>query len=94
VPLVKSGSLISRKANSSEALAAAKANIASVHSLLAYGANPNAELSKLIVPETTLGMTLEYSSSGSILTEAAKSGNPDLIREILHYQPKLELKNQ
>jgi hypothetical protein len=56
-----------------------------VHSLLAYGANPNAELSKLIVPETTLGMTLEYSTSGSILTEAAKSGNPDLVREILHY---------
>jgi ankyrin repeat protein len=63
-----------------------------VHSLLAYGANPNADLSKLIVPETS-GFTLTYPSSGSILTEAAKSGNPDLIREILH-QPKLELKNQ
>jgi hypothetical protein len=35
-----------------------------------------------------------YPSSGSILTEGAKSGNPDLIREILHYQPKLKLKNQ
>lgn len=73
--------------------AAADGNIASVHSLLAYGANSNADLSKLIVPETR-GFTLEYPSSGSILTEAAKSGNPDLIREILHYQPKLELKNQ
>lgn len=74
--------------------AAADGNIASVHSLLAYGANPNADLSKLIVPEKTLGFTLSYSTSGSILTEAAKSGNPDLIREILRYQPKLELKNQ
>jgi ankyrin repeat protein len=73
--------------------AAADGNIGSVHSLLAYGANPNADLSKIIVPET-LGFTLTYPSSGSILTEAAKSGNPDLIREILHYQPKLELKNQ
>jgi len=36
---------------------------------------------------------LEYPTSGSILTEAAKSGNPDLIREILQCQPKLELKN-
>jgi hypothetical protein len=37
---------------------------------------------------------LKHPSSGSILTEAAKSGNPDLVREILLYQPKLELKNQ
>jgi hypothetical protein len=75
-------------------LPAAEGNLASVHSLLAYGANPNADLSKLIVPETSGGFTLNYPSSGSILAEAAKSGNPDLIREILHYQPKLELKNQ
>jgi ankyrin repeat protein len=73
--------------------AAAEGNIASVHSLLAYGANPNADLSKFTQPETS-GFTLTYPSSGSILTEAAKSGNPDLIREILHYQPKLKLKNQ
>ncbi|MEG9437031.1 hypothetical protein JAO29_12790 [Edaphobacter sp. HDX4] len=73
--------------------AAADGNLASVHSLLAYGANPNADLSKIIVPETS-GFTLTYPTTGSILTEAAKSGNPDLIREILHYQPKLELKNQ
>ncbi len=54
---------------------------------------PNADLSKFTQPETN-GFTLTYPSSGSILTEAAKSGNPDLIREILRYQPKLELKNQ
>ena len=75
------------------AAAAADGNIASVHSLLANGANPNADL-KLILPEATLGFTLTNPDSGSILTEAAKSGNPDLIREILHYQPKLQLKNQ
>lgn len=75
------------------AAAAADGNIASVHSLLAYGANPNADL-KLILPEATLGFTLTNPTSSSILTEAAKSGNPDLIRELLHYQPKLELKNQ
>lgn len=74
--------------------AAAEGNIASVHSLLAYGANPNADLSKFTQPETDGGVSLVYPSSGSILTEAAKSGNPDLIREILHYQPKLELKKQ
>jgi ankyrin repeat protein len=73
--------------------AAADGNIASVHSLLAYGANPNADLSKFTQPETS-GFTLTYPTSGRILTEAAKSGNPDLVREILHYQPKLELKNQ
>jgi ankyrin repeat protein len=75
------------------AAAAADGNLASVHSLLAYGANPNADLSKIIVPETS-GFTLNYPTTGSILTEAAKSGNPDLIREILHYQPKLQLKKQ
>jgi ankyrin repeat protein len=75
------------------AAAAADGNIASVQSLLAYGANPNADL-KLILPEETLGFTLTNPTTGSILTEAAKSGNPDLIREILHYQPKLKLKNQ
>jgi ankyrin repeat protein len=74
--------------------AAAQGNFESVHSLLAYGANPNADLSKFTQPETDGGMSLVYPSSGSILTEAAKSGNPDLIREILHYQPKLQLKNQ
>jgi ankyrin repeat protein len=74
--------------------AAAEGNLASVHSLLAYGANPNADLSKIGQPETNGGVSLVYPTSGSILTEAAKSGNPDLIREILHYQPKLELKNQ
>jgi ankyrin repeat protein len=73
--------------------AAAAGNIASVHSLLAYGANPNADLSKFTQPGTS-GFTVTYPTSGSILTEAAKSGNPDLIREILHYQPKLKLKNQ
>jgi ankyrin repeat protein len=75
------------------AAAAADGNLASVHSLLAYGANPNADL-KLILPEETLGFTLTNPTTGSFLTEAAKSGNPDLIREILHYQPELKLKNQ
>ena len=74
--------------------AAAEGNLASVHSLLSYGANPNADLSKFTQPKTVGGMSLVYPTSGSILTEAAKSGNPDLIREILYYQPKLELKNQ
>ena len=73
--------------------AAADGNLESVHSLLSYGANPNADLSKLTQPETS-GFTLTYPTTGSILTEAAKSGNPDLIREILHDQPKLQLKNQ
>ena len=40
--------------------AAADGNIASVHSLLAYGANPNADLSKIIVPETT-GLYIDLS---------------------------------
>jgi hypothetical protein len=67
--------------------AAADGNLASVHSLLAYGANPNADLSKFPQPETNGSMSLVYPSSGSILAEAAKSGNPDPIREILLYQP-------
>jgi hypothetical protein len=46
--------------------AAAEGNIASVHSLLAYGANPNADLSQFTQPETVGGMSLVYPSSGSI----------------------------
>jgi ankyrin repeat protein len=39
-------------------------------------------------------MTMEDPGSSSILIHAASSGNPDVVREILQYHPKLEAKNR
>jgi ankyrin repeat protein len=62
-----------------------------VRALISYGASPNADLSKLTITTANGGMTMQGPGSGSILIEAAHSGNPDVIREILRYHPKLEL---
>ena len=63
--------------------------------LIAYGANPNADLSKLTVTEGAGGgMTMQGPGAGSVLIYAARSGNPELVREILRYGPKLELRDR
>jgi ankyrin repeat protein len=70
--------------------AAASGQLAAVRSLIAYGANPNADLSKLTVVESAGGMTIQGPGAGSVLIDAAESGNPEMVREILRYGPKLE----
>jgi ankyrin repeat protein len=74
--------------------AAQSGKITAVQALITYGANPNADLSKLTFTETSGGMTLSGSGAGSVLIYAAESGNPEVVREILHYQPKLELRDR
>ena len=74
--------------------AARSGKIAAVQALISYGANPNADLSKLTFTRTTGGMTLSGSAAGSVLIYAAESGNPEVVREILHYQPKLEMRDR
>lgn len=73
--------------------AAQSGNVEAAQELIAYGANPNADLSKSVVRGSSGGMTLEGAGAGSILIYAAESGNPDMVRLILQYQPNLEARN-
>ena len=73
--------------------AAASGNITAVRALIAYGANPNADLSKLTSTETS-GMTMNGNAAGSVLIQAARSGSPDMVREILRYRPDLEARDR
>jgi hypothetical protein len=74
------------------AAAAHSANMGTVRALIAYGADPQADLNKLVpVPNSPGAMTIESSDGGSVLIHAAESGNPEIVREILRYHPKLEI---
>jgi len=74
--------------------AARSGNVEAVRALVAYGANPNADLSKLIITESGGGMTMQGQGAGSLLIYAAESGNPEMVREILRYNPKLEMRDR
>ncbi len=54
--------------------------VESVRALISYGANPNADLKR--------------KGSGKALFYAAQSGNPEMVREILRYHPKLEVRGE
>ncbi len=74
--------------------AARSGNVEAVRTLIAYGANPNADLREQIVTESDGGMTIEGKGAGSVLIYAAESGNPETVREILRYHPKLEMRGR
>jgi ankyrin repeat protein len=74
--------------------AARSGNVEAVRALVAYGANPNADFSKLTVTESSGGMTMGEQGAGNLLIYAAESGNPDMLREILRYSPKLEARDR
>ena len=74
--------------------AASSGSLRAVRALIAYGANPNSDLSKLTVVESAGGMTLGVPGAGSVLIYAAESGNPEMVREILRYHPKLEQRDR
>lgn len=73
--------------------AARSGKVEAARALIAYGANPNADLSKQIVRESSGGMTMGTEGAGSVLIYAAASGNPEMVREILRYHPKLEIQD-
>ncbi len=74
---------------------AGSGQVEAARALIAYGANPNADLSKLTVTEGAGGgMTMQGPGAGSVLIYSARSGNPELVREILRYGPKLELRDR
>lgn len=74
--------------------AARSGSLQAARALIGYGANPNADLSELTVIESAGGMTLGAPGAGSVLIYAAESGNPEMVREILRYNPKLEQRDR
>jgi ankyrin repeat protein len=74
--------------------AARSGSIEAVRALIADGANPNADLSKLSVTEGGGGMTMQGQGAGNVLIYAAESGKPEVVREILRYHPKLEARDR
>jgi ankyrin repeat protein len=70
--------------------AARSGNLAAVQALISYGADPNADLTKLTITQNSGGMTSQSEGAGTILIFAAESGNPDVVREILSFHPNLE----
>jgi cytohesin len=70
--------------------AARSGNVESVRALIAYGANPNADLGKATVVQEGGGATIEGPGAGGVLIYAAESGNPEMVKEILRYHPNLE----
>ena len=73
--------------------AAGSGQLAAVRALIAYGANPNVDLTKLTLTTSSGSMTMQGPGAGSVLIDAAESGNPDVVREILRFHPKLELRD-
>ena len=74
--------------------AANSGSLIAVRTLIGYGANPNADLSKLTFTEGTDGMTMQGPGAGSVLIYGAMSGDPEVVREILRYHPKLEARDR
>ncbi len=74
--------------------AARSGSVEAALELIAYGANPNADLGEQIVTESGGGMAMLGKGAGSVLIYAAESGNPEMVREILRYHPKLEMRGR
>jgi len=74
--------------------AAKSGRVEAARALIAYGANPNVEMSKLTVTESGGSMTLQGPGAGSVLIYAADSGNPEMVRELLRYGPRLESRDR
>jgi ankyrin repeat protein len=74
---------------------AAKAGkLEAVRALIPYGANPNADLSKLWNTSSGANVAMDGEGPGSVLIDAARSGNPEVVKEILRYGPKLETRDR
>ncbi|MGF7179024.1 ankyrin repeat domain-containing protein [Tunturiibacter psychrotolerans] len=81
--------------------AASAGKLEAVRALIAYGANPNVDFSKLwstggglFSPGATASVAVGGEGAGSVLIDAARSGNPDVVKEILRYGPKLEARDR
>jgi ankyrin repeat protein len=73
--------------------AAETGKIDSIRALIDYGADPNADFSKQTITRESGGMIMENTGGSSVLISAAASGNPDMLREVLRYNPKLDVRD-
>jgi ankyrin repeat protein len=69
--------------------AASAGKLEAVRALIAYGANPNVDFIKLWNTNHP-DVAIEVDGAGSVLISAARSGNPEVVKEILRYGPNLE----
>ncbi len=79
--------------------AASAGKLEAVRALIAYGANPNVDLSKLWSTSSGLwspggNVPVGGEGGGSVLISATRSGNPEVVKEILRYGPNLEAREQ
>jgi hypothetical protein len=76
--LIDAGASKNDQSDKDQALvgAAKSGKVTAARALIAYGANPNADLSKLVITDSNVGMTMESEGAGSLLIYAAASGNP------------------
>jgi hypothetical protein len=79
--------------------AASAGKLEAVRALIAYGANPNVDFSKLWSTSRGLwspggNVAVGGEGGGSVLISAARSGNLEVVKEILRYGPKLETRDR
>jgi ankyrin repeat protein len=75
--------------------AARAGKLEAVRALIAYGANPNVDFMKMCNASVGVNVAaVDCEGLGSVLISAARSGNPELVKEILRYGPKLETREQ
>jgi hypothetical protein len=73
---------------------AAKAGkLEAVRALIAYGANPNVDLNRARMATVDPNVIMGDVGLGSVLIDAARSGNPEVVKEILRYGPNLEMRD-
>jgi ankyrin repeat protein len=73
--------------------AARAGKLEAVRALISYGANPNADLSRARIATVDPNVIIGQVGPGNILIDAARSGIPEVVKEILRYRPNLETKN-
>jgi hypothetical protein len=73
--------------------AASAGKLQAVRALIAYGANPNVDLIKLLYTSSGGDVAIDGVGAGSVLIDAARSGNCEVVKEILRYGPNLETRD-
>jgi ankyrin repeat protein len=90
--LIGEGASKDRQEDKNRALSAAAGAgvLESVRLLIAYGADPNADLRSDDERKNPSRDAYRMNGPGSVLIQAAYSGNPEVVQEILRYHPDLE----
>ena len=90
--LIDEGASKNRQEDKNRALAAAAGagELESMKLLIAYGADPNADLRSDDERMNPSRDAYRLNGPGSVLIQAAYSGNPEVVKEILRYHPDLE----